>query len=84
MEETIAKWVAGGDEDGPASFIGTFYGAQIIAGEEGWEGDFRGEPRVLWLPDENCFRHAFVWKQDNNGMTFVVSPHRLPWLKPSC
>ena len=50
VEETIAKWVAGGDEDGPASFIGTFYGAQIIAGEEGWEGDFRGEPRVLWLP----------------------------------
>lgn len=50
-----------------------------------WEGDYRPDksPRVFWLPDPgwSCFRYGFVWKQDNNGMTFVVSPFPLPWLE---
>ena len=24
--------------------------------------------------------YYFVWKQDHNGMTYVISPHPLPWL----
>ncbi|MGA8614265.1 MAG: hypothetical protein WB760_21835 [Xanthobacteraceae bacterium] len=25
--------------------------------------------------------YMIAWKQDNNGMTFIVSPHKLPWLE---
>ena len=44
----------------------------------GLEGAFREPARVLWLPEKNS--HAFVWMQDNNATTYVVSPHPLPWL----
>lgn len=46
----------------------------------GWDGDFRGSPRVFWLPVESTFVCAFVFKQDNNGTTYVVSPVELPHL----
>jgi len=56
--------------------------AKRLAREEGWEGDFGGNsPRVIFLPDENTFVYGFVWKQSNNGTTFVVSPQPLPWLE---
>jgi hypothetical protein len=47
-----------------------------------WEGDFSRGPCVMPIPDpdNNGFQAAFVWKQDNNGTTFVVSPVALPWL----
>ncbi|WP_052757368.1 hypothetical protein [Sphingobium chungbukense] len=54
--------------------------AKRLAAQEGWEGDFRQHPRVFFLPDENQFRYGFVWKQENNGTTFVVSPQPLSWL----
>ena len=56
--------------------------AKELARAVGWEGDFRKgyEPRVLMLPDEVEMKYAFVWKQENNGSTFVVSPIELPWL----
>lgn len=45
---------------------------------EGWEGDFRpeGEVRVLIFPDPDSseFKIGFVWKQDNNGTTFIAEP----------
>jgi len=48
----------------------------------GWEGDFRpyGVPRIAVLPDAESPKLALVWKQDNNGTTFVVSQCELPWL----
>jgi hypothetical protein len=52
-----------------------------LATENGWEGDFRGSAYVFWIPDEHNMRYGFVWKQDNNGTTFVVSPVPLPHLK---
>lgn len=56
--------------------------AKALAKQVYWEGDFRTgtEPHILFLPDEGDFSYAFVWKQDNNGSTFVISPHPLPWL----
>ena len=43
----------------------------------GWEGDVRGH-NIGWFPmpapGENSFAPAYVWKQDNNGSTFVASP----------
>lgn len=44
-----------------------------------WEGDFSQEMRVFWVPSsalslDVCFEYGFVWKQDNNGSTFIASP----------
>jgi len=54
--------------------------AKRQASAAGWDGVVRGDVRVFWLPAENEFQYAFVWKQDNNGTTFVVSPFKLPHL----
>lgn len=72
----------GGSGSPIAKFIADFDRARRLAHEKGWEGDFRTghEPRVLWLPTELEFQYAFVWKQDNNGATFVISPVQLSWL----
>ena len=47
-----------------------------------WEGDIRdGEIYVGSIPSGECEPFYYViWKQDNNGQTFVVSQVRLPWL----
>jgi hypothetical protein len=57
--------------------------AMAFAKEIGWEGDFRpgNEPRVALIPDECEPATVLVWKQDNNGSTFVVSTIPLPHLK---
>lgn len=45
----------------------------------GWEVEFREEPEVAFVPvlgnsiDIN-FEPIFIFKQDNNGLSFVVSP----------
>lgn len=49
---------------------------------QGWEGDFRDGPKVFFLPNDTEFQWGFVWKQDNNGETFIVSPQPMPWLRP--
>ena len=64
------------------NFLADFNRARQLAKAAGWEGDYRAgsTPRVFWLPDEGSFQYAFVWKHDNNGDTFVVSPRPLAWL----
>jgi hypothetical protein len=62
-------------------FLNAWEEAKELAGQNGWEGDFRGEPRVLWLPMETGFDYGFAFKQDNNGTTFIVTPVRLPWVE---
>lgn len=47
----------------------------------GWEGDFRDDPHVGFLPRYDSLLPYVVWKQDNNGTTFVVSPVPLPYLE---
>ena len=49
---------------------------------KGWEGDFRDGPKVFFLPNDTEFQWGFVWKQDNNGETFIASPQPMPWLRP--
>ena len=58
--------------------------AQQEALKVGWEGDFRHEAAVFWLPVEEAFLCGFVWKQENNGATFVLSPIALPHLERDC
>lgn len=65
-----------------SEFLADFKLAKELAASKMWEGDYRASstPRVFFLPDELSFRYGFVWKQDNNGSTFVVTPRPLPWL----
>jgi hypothetical protein len=61
-------------------FFSDLQHAHTLARDQGWEGDYSDRPRVLWLPDQGTFSYGFVWKQANNGSTFVILPHPLPWL----
>lgn len=63
------------------NFLTSWNDAKKLAKDNSWEGDFREPPRVFWIPDDQEFVYGFVWKQDNNGSTFVVSPYPLNHLK---
>ena len=65
------------------SFLDAWADAKVAARDHGWEGDFRSGPVVMWIPEKERggFRPGFVFKQDNNGSTFVVSPVELPHLQ---
>ena len=57
--------------------------AQIAAKACGWEGDYQPDagPVVMCIPSEGGFACGFVFKQSNNGSTFVVSGFPLPHLQ---
>ncbi len=61
-------------------FLEAWESAKAVASIHGWEGDFREDPSVFWLPSEGDFDYAFAFKQENDGTTFIVSPRALPWL----
>lgn len=50
------------------------------AKECGWEGDFTQGPKIFFYPADGIMAHGFVFKQCNNGDTFVAAPHRLEHL----
>jgi hypothetical protein len=81
--EIKAQEQALGSEGDPSSgqFAAAWESAQDAAGEAGWEGDFRHPPRVFWVPGDTEFDFGFVFKQDNNGNTYVISPVELPHLE---
>ena len=62
-------------------FIAAWESAQQAASERGWEGDFRHPPKVFWIPVESTFAVGFVFKHDNNGTTYVLSPVPLDHLR---
>lgn len=55
--------------------------AVTIAKTMGMSSDFRQEPSVLWMPSELHMEYGFVFKEDNNGTTYVVSHIEMPWLE---
>ena len=87
VPNTLANLVKNTDENGDIDsaaiqdFLKAWDSAKTAAKQVGWEGDHRHDPAVFWLPSGGEFQIAFVIKQDNNGNTFVISPHALPWLK---
>ncbi|HCT4984470.1 TPA: hypothetical protein OTZ20_002895 [Pseudomonas aeruginosa] len=90
LSDVIARFNADCSDDVPKeqgydlsmlkSFVDDWDSAKMAAASKGWEGDFRHKPVVFWIPIEDRFEYGFVFKQDNNGTTFVVSPVVLPWL----
>ncbi len=80
---TQAKADGDGEEGTTSSyFLEAWKSAKDAAGEAGWEGDFRNDPCVFWIPNDTEFSFGFVVKQDNNGTTYVMSPVALPHLDP--
>jgi hypothetical protein len=45
-----------------------------------WDGDIREGIYVFAVPDDTATKIGFIWKHDNNGCTFVISPIELPHL----
>jgi hypothetical protein len=78
--EALGKMQGYSDAVSVKDFLADFENAKVLAKEHGWEGDYRGEPHVFWIPVEGEVTYGFVWKQDNNGTTFIVSPQPLPWV----
>lgn len=72
--------------DGIIDFQESFDAAKTAARYVGFEGDFRGDPRVFWLPDYDSagFVYGFVWKQSHGGRCFVISPCELPSIANDC
>lgn len=58
-----------------------FEAAKRMAADLLWEGDFREGPFVMPVLVELEVGYAFVWKQNNNGSTFVISPVPLPYVE---
>lgn len=49
-----------------------------------WEGDIRSDNLYVFglpYPALTTTRIGLVWKQHNNGTSFVCSPLEIPWLK---
>lgn len=65
-----------------STFLNDFEEAKKLASQVGWEGDYKryAVPRVLMIPANGTFLTGFVWKQDNNGATFIVVEEQLTHL----
>ncbi len=60
--------------------IRAFFTASKVVGGS-WEGDVRsGEFKIFAVPGEISSKVGILWKQQNNGCTFVFSPVVMPWL----
>jgi hypothetical protein len=83
QEEAQAAAQGGAAATNPtlAEFLAGWKQAQDSAAAVGWDGAFRHEPRVIWLPEDGRFAPGFVIKQDTDGTTYVATPHPLPHLE---
>jgi hypothetical protein len=84
IEEAHAKFRNSVSENETVDyFLADYREAKSAACEQGWEGEVQGEAYVFWLPvpGSGAFKYGFAWKQNTNGVTFIVSPVRLPWLE---
>lgn len=72
-----------GDSGFPScdEFLDAWVKAKMLAETAGWQGDCTQGPVVFWLPGDTDFDFGFVFKQNDNGATFVVSPRELPYLE---
>lgn len=69
---------------GPCTLNSVPESALAAARGLGWEGDVRGNDCGTFMlpdPDSNEFRQGYVWKQENNGTCFIVSPRPLAYLE---
>lgn len=61
------------------NFVVAYYqSVRAVESTGWWEGDMRHEAVVVPLVREVECEYGFMWKQDNNGTTFVVTPEPIP------
>ena len=81
-ENGIDIAVDGFDSQGLSEFLQAWRKAKQLARSElDFDGKIQGEAHVFWLPDDCAFSPGFVFKQENNGATHVISPQPLPHLE---
>jgi hypothetical protein len=71
IEKEISQY-----DDKAAPEFEDFYTRSLDAAKKvGWEGDFRpgNEPHIASIPAENSSIPCLVWKQENDGMTFIAA-----------
>lgn len=78
--ETHEQVVIRSRPDRCAQMLGRLRHAFDLGLRHGWGSMLRHEPRVMPIADDSEFIHAFAWKEDNNGTTYVASPVPLPHL----
>ena len=62
-------------------FLKNYAEALQAAEEIGYDKYYpRQEPRVTWIPNNISLTPVFMFKNDNNGQTFIVSSEDLPYL----
>lgn len=67
--------------DAASQLMNAAFRVATAVGSE-WEGDCH-VVHVFGLPPADTYcdlQLGLIWKQGNNGTTFVVSPYPLPWL----
>ena len=85
---TIVRCTASGEEESDELFplfLLAMRCARAVALAKGsyWEGDIRGEQLFVFAipdPDASPPRLGLMWKQDNNGTTYICSPVQIPWI----
>lgn len=72
----LPDWLHDGSPASIAWMLQAVLALQDAAAKVRWDGDLRHLPSVSIRADDGPY---LVAKQDNNGDTFVVTSHRLPW-----
>lgn len=62
-----------------SSFVALYQSAWSECGAAAYD-ELRQEPQVFAVPSEGMLELGFIFKEDNNGTTYVVSPVPLPHL----
>lgn len=74
------RFMTGGGMERCARMLQELRRAFDLGLRHGWGSMLRHKPRVMPIADDAEFIHAFAWKEDKNGTTYVASPVALPHL----
>lgn len=66
------------------AFVSLYNMSLIAARKAGWEGDMREDAVVVPIIEDPECSYGFMWKQDNNGTTFVILPREDMRLNKAC
>lgn len=85
LKASVDRWCSSERRSGFWAFYEAFRDQSMeIARSLGWQGDIREGPFVAGVPTfeiRNTSLFMVAWKQDDDGLTFIASPVRLPWLE---
>lgn len=85
VEDVRLRLRRASDDKEESTFNQAWAHVKNMAEKIGYDRVDRMSPRVFWVPDPDSgsFVYGFVWKQDNNGTTFVASRRQMMDLESS-